>query len=35
MNVVWDSLVERGYSEDVVEKIMGGNVYRLYGEVIG
>ncbi len=32
MPVVWDGLVERGYSEDQVEKIMGRNLYRLYFE---
>ena len=35
MEVVWDGIVERGYSEDDVEKIMGNNLYRLYAEVIG
>jgi membrane dipeptidase len=35
MSAVWDGLVARGYSEDDVEKIMGTNLYRLYGEVIG
>ena len=35
MEVVWDGLVGRGYSEDVVEKVMGENLYRLYREVIG
>jgi membrane dipeptidase len=35
MEVVWDGLVERGYSEDEVEKIMGLNLLRLYTEVIG
>lgn len=35
MEVVWDGLVDRGYSEDQVEGIMGGNVYRLYRDVIG
>ncbi len=35
MAVVWDGLVGRGYSEDDVERIMGGNLYRLYAEVIG
>jgi membrane dipeptidase len=35
MEVVWDGLLERGYSEDDAEKIMGGNLYRLYGEVMG
>jgi membrane dipeptidase len=35
MEVVWVGLVERGYSENDIEKIMGGNLYRLYAEVIG
>ncbi len=35
MEVVWDGLVSRGYSEDVVEKIMGRNLYRVYADVIG
>jgi membrane dipeptidase len=35
MEVVWDGLVARGYSEDEVEKIMGRNLYRLYADVIG
>ena len=35
MEVVWDGLVRRGYSEDAVERIMGRNLYRLYAEVIG
>ncbi len=35
MTVVWDGLVQRGYSAEVIEKIMGGNVYRIYEEVIG
>jgi membrane dipeptidase len=35
MEVVWDGLEARGYSESEVEKIMGVNLYRLYGEVIG
>ncbi|NJD18107.1 MAG: twin-arginine translocation signal domain-containing protein [Gemmatimonadetes bacterium] len=35
MEVVWDGLVARGYSEDDVERIMGGNLLRLYREVIG
>ena len=33
--VIWDGLVARGHSEDVVERIMGSNLYRLYAEVIG
>ena len=35
MRVVWDGLVQRGYAEDQVEKIMGRNLYRVYEEVIG
>ena len=35
MEVVWDGLAGRGYSEDEIEKIMGWNLYRLYEEVIG
>jgi membrane dipeptidase len=35
MTVVWDGLVNRGYSEDSVERIMGLNLYRLYAEVLG
>ncbi|MDA0330026.1 MAG: membrane dipeptidase [Gemmatimonadetes bacterium] len=35
MEVVWDGVAARGYSEGDVEKIMGRNQYRLYREVIG
>ena len=35
MEVVWDGLKKRNYPEANVEKIMGGNLYRLYREVIG
>jgi membrane dipeptidase len=35
MEVVWDGLVGRGYSESEVEKVMGLNLFRLYQEVIG
>jgi len=35
MEVVWDGLAARGYSEDRIEQIMGRNLYRLYAEVIG
>jgi membrane dipeptidase len=35
MTVVWDGLVERGYSEGDVERIMGLNLFRLYEDVIG
>jgi len=35
MNVVRDGLRERGYSPAEIDKVMGGNVLRLYTEVIG
>jgi membrane dipeptidase len=35
MEVVWDGLAGRGYTEADIEKIMGLNLYRLYAEVIG
>jgi membrane dipeptidase len=35
MEVVWDGLVQRGLPTRDVERVMGGNVYRLYREVIG
>lgn len=35
MEVVWDGLVKRGYGREDVERIMGGNLLRLYREVIG
>ncbi len=35
MEVCWAGLVDRGYSEGDVERIMGTNLYRLYEEVIG
>ena len=35
MEVIWDGLVRRGYSDAAVEQIMGLNLYRLYEEVIG
>jgi membrane dipeptidase len=35
MVVVWEGLVDRGYSEDDIERIMGLNLYRLYREVLG
>ena len=35
MEVVWDGLVERGYSSGDVERIMGTNLYRFYQEVVG
>ncbi|MCB0043982.1 MAG: membrane dipeptidase [Caldilineaceae bacterium] len=30
---IWDGLVQRGYSEDAVEKIMAGNLLRVFGEI--
>jgi membrane dipeptidase len=35
MEVVWDGLVERGLAPREVELVMGGNLLRLYREVIG
>jgi len=35
MEVVWDGILARGFSESDVEKIMGLNQYRVYREVIG
>jgi len=35
MEVVWDGLRKRGYKEPDVDKIIGGNLYRLYEDVIG
>jgi membrane dipeptidase len=35
MEVVWDGLVARGYPQSDVERIMGGNLLRLYREVVG
>ena len=35
MEVVWDGLVKRGLSLGDVERIMGGNLRRLYREVVG
>lgn len=35
MEVVWDGLVKRGLPARDVERVMGGNVYRLYKEVVG
>jgi membrane dipeptidase len=35
MEVVWDGLVKRGLSEGDVERVMGGNLLRLYRDVIG
>ncbi len=35
MEVIWDGLKKRKLSEDDIEKVMGGNVYRIYKEIIG
>ena len=35
MEVVWDGLVGRGYSEDHVEKVMGLNLLRFYTDILG
>ena len=35
MEVIWDGLIQRGYKTRDAEKIMGLNLKRLYGEVIG
>lgn len=35
MEVIWEGLRKRNYSETDIEKIMGGNIQRLYEAVIG
>jgi len=35
MTVVWDGLADRGYGSSDIERIMGTNLYRLYGDVLG
>ncbi len=35
MEIVWDGLMRRGYSEDQAEMVIGGNLYRLYQDVLG
>jgi membrane dipeptidase len=35
MEVVWDGLVKSGLPEGDVERVMGGNLLRLYREVMG
>jgi membrane dipeptidase len=35
MEVVWDGLVKRGLPSRDVERVMGGNLFRLYRDVIG
>ncbi len=35
MDVVRENLVKRKYTQSQIDKIMGGNLYRLYNEVVG
>ena len=35
METIWDGLKARGLSDDELEKVMGGNVRRIYEETIG
>ncbi len=35
MEVIFDGLVKRGYTQDQVDKIMGKNLHRIYSGVIG
>jgi membrane dipeptidase len=35
MEVVWAGLERRGLSQGALEKVMGGNVHRLYRSVVG
>ena len=35
MEVIFDGLVKRGYTQDQIDKIMGKNLHRIYTEVIG
>ncbi len=35
METIWDGLKDRGLSDDELEKVMGGNVRRIYSETIG
>jgi membrane dipeptidase len=35
MEIIANGLQKRGYSEDVVEKVMGKNFYRAFGEIWG
>ncbi|MCB0491065.1 MAG: membrane dipeptidase [Cyclobacteriaceae bacterium] len=35
MNVIRENLVKRKYTQSQIDKIMGGNLYRLYEEVVG
>ena len=35
METIWDGLKGRGLSDDELEKVMGGNVRRIYSETIG
>lgn len=35
METIWDGLKKRGHAASRIEKILGGNFYRVYKEVIG
>ena len=35
METIWDGLKKRGHAASKIEKILGGNFYRVYKEVIG
>lgn len=35
MDVIRENLLKRKYSQNQIDKIMGGNLYRIYNEVIG
>ncbi len=35
METIWDGLKKRGYGSTDIEKVMGGNFMRVFGEVIG
>ncbi len=35
MEVIWDGLAKKGYTQSQLDKIMGQNLYRIYKEVLG
>ena len=35
MEVIWGALKKKGLSERALEKVMGGNLFRVYREVTG
>ena len=35
MEVIWDGLGKRGFSSDHREKLMAGNLYRIWKDVLG